>query len=73
MTDKPTYEELEKRVKELEISEAKFKRAEMALQESEEKYRTLFNMESDALALIEIETGQMLEVNKAFIELLWIQ
>lgn len=39
------------------------------LKESEEQYRTLFNMESDALALIEIETGDMLDVNTAFIEL----
>jgi len=45
------------------------KQAEEALRESEKKYRTLFDMESDALALIEIETGNMLEVNKAFIEL----
>ncbi len=44
-------------------------RAEEALRESEEKYRTLFDIESDALALIEIETGKMLDVNKAFIEL----
>jgi PAS domain S-box-containing protein len=50
-----------------DISERK--RTEEALKENEEKYRTLFNMESDALALIEIETGRMLEVNKAFIKL----
>ena len=45
------------------------KATEEALRENEKKYRTLFNMESDALALIEIETGKMLEVNKAFIDL----
>lgn len=45
------------------------KKAEQALRESEEKYRILFDLESDALALIEIETGNMLHVNKAFIEL----
>ncbi len=45
------------------------KRTEEALRENEKKYRTLFNMESDALALIDIETGNMLEVNKAFIDL----
>ncbi len=38
------------------------------MRESEEKYRTLFDMLSDALALIEIETGNMLDVNKTFIE-----
>lgn len=39
------------------------------LEESEEQYRTLFDMESDALALIDLETGNMLDVNTAFIEL----
>ena len=43
------------------------KRTEEALRENEEKYRTLFDMESDALALIELDTGRMLEVNKAFV------
>ncbi len=45
------------------------KQAEEALRESEKKYRTLFDMESDAIALIDVETGNMLEVNKAFISL----
>ena len=45
------------------------KRAEESLRESEEKYRTLFDMESDALALMDIETGDMLDVNQAFIDL----
>ena len=44
------------------------KRAEESLRESEEKYRTLFDMESDALALMDIETGDMLDVNQAFID-----
>jgi PAS domain S-box-containing protein len=44
-------------------------RAWEELRENEEKYRTLFDMESDAVALIEIETGDMLDVNKAFVEL----
>ncbi len=43
MSEKPTYEELEQRVKELEKESAKLKRAERALQESEEKYRLLVN------------------------------
>ena len=45
------------------------KNAEAALRDTMEKYRTLFDLESDALALIEIETGNMLEVNRAFVEL----
>ncbi len=41
------------------------KRAEGALKESEEKYRQLFEMESDAIFLIENSTGTILEVNQA--------
>lgn len=39
------------------------------LRKRDEQYRSLFDMVSDALALIEIETGKILDVNKAFIEL----
>jgi PAS domain S-box-containing protein len=41
------------------------KRAEDALRESEERYRQLFEMESDAIFLIDNETGQILEANRA--------
>lgn len=48
---------------------SKIKGIESELRESVEKYRILFDLVSDALALIEIETGNMLEVNKAFVDL----
>ena len=41
MTEKPTYEELEKRIQELAHVEDKFKRAEEALQEREDRYRAV--------------------------------
>jgi PAS domain S-box-containing protein len=41
------------------------KQAEDALRESEEKYRQLFEMESDAIFLIRKNDGQILEVNAA--------
>ena len=46
-----------------DISERR--RAEAALRESEEKYRQLFEMESDALFLIDNETGRILDANVA--------
>ena len=45
------------------------KQAQNALLENEEKYRKLFDMESDALVLVDIETGELLDVNRAFIKL----
>ena len=49
MGEKPTYEELEQRVKELENEAFERKRAEEALRESEEQYRTLFENASEAI------------------------
>jgi PAS domain S-box-containing protein len=41
------------------------KRAEEALRESEERYRQLFELESDAIFLIDNVTGRILEANSA--------
>jgi len=45
------------------------KQIEAKLRESEEKYHQLFNMESDAIFLIENETGRILEANQAAVAL----
>ena len=42
---------------------------EQALTESEERYRQFFELESDALVLVENETGRVLEVNAAAVRL----
>ena len=42
MSEKPTYEQLEQRVRELEKAESERKQAEKALQESEQKFRSIF-------------------------------
>jgi PAS domain S-box-containing protein len=41
------------------------KEAEVALRESEERYRQLFELESDALFLVDNESGRILEANAA--------
>ena len=69
MAAKPTYEELEQRIKELEKLEAERKQADEALRESEEKYRHLFEMESDAIFLVRNSDGQILAVNTAGVKL----
>jgi PAS domain-containing protein len=49
MAEKPTYEELEQRIQEFEQAEFKRKRTEKALQESEERYRSLVELFPEAI------------------------
>jgi PAS domain S-box-containing protein len=45
------------------------KKAEESLQESENKYRHLFSAESDAIMIFDAETFQMIDINKACLDL----
>ena len=45
------------------------KQAEEALQESESKFRSFFDLSPQAVARIDFETGQMVDVNQKFCEL----
>ncbi|HEA68912.1 MAG TPA: PAS domain S-box protein, partial [Desulfobacterales bacterium] len=65
MAKKPTYEELEQRIKELEKESDERKRAEEALRKSEEKYRDLFENGSDLLCFHDLE-GNLIDTNLAF-------
>lgn len=55
---------LRQRVAELEASEAKRRRVEEALRESEEKYRTLFDNANDAIFLADMKTHKILDANR---------
>jgi len=51
------------------IDTSERKRAEEALRESEEKYRQLFLTESDALVLLYTDTGEIIDVNDAMLDM----
>ncbi len=52
MADKPTYEELEQRVKKFEKAESERKKAEEALRESEERLRSRLTAFSNTAAVV---------------------
>lgn len=53
MPEKPTYEELEKRVRELEKADNDRRRTEAALRESREKYRLLVENQTDLVVKVD--------------------
>ena len=64
MTEKPTYKELEERIKDLERESVEQKRAEKALKENEQKYRHLIESILDAVCEFDLE-GKITYVNEA--------
>ena len=69
MTKKPTYEELEQRVKELGKEAGKCKEIEDALRKSEEKYRTVLEASPDPIVVYDME-GKVIYFNHAFTHVL---
>ena len=67
MAGKPTYEEMERKVKELEKEVVDCKATERAFQETLEKYRVVFETAKDAI-FISDETGRFVDVNQAVCE-----
>lgn len=70
MTRKPTYEDLEKRIRFLEEESIKGKRAEEALRESEEKYRTLVEQANEAIIIA--QNGLFVFANRRMSDLLGV-
>ena len=63
MTKKPTYEELEQRVEEVEKESLERRRVEQTLLESEQLYHTLFDQAADSIVLVEAEILAVLGFN----------
>jgi PAS domain S-box-containing protein len=63
MTPKPTYEELEKRIQQLEQSEKKAK-------QSDERYRLAFQTSPDAINLNRASDGMYLDCNEGFAKIM---
>jgi PAS domain S-box-containing protein len=64
MSNKPTYEELENRIKELELNADKQEQVEDALLESEKKYKTLVNTSTEGIQLTDLD-GRIIFSNPA--------
>ena len=65
MPDKPTYEELEKRIRELEKSNLQLKQAEEELRESEALFRSLFERHAAVQLVIDPENGKIIDANNS--------
>jgi PAS domain S-box-containing protein len=63
MSHKPTYEELEKKVQELE-------RVELEGMQTEEELSQIFSMSLDPICIADINTATFIKVNPAFTEIL---
>jgi len=68
MTETSSYKTLKQSIKELQREAAELRRADEAIWEGEEKYRTLFDESRDAIYITTRE-GKFLDVNRAMLEL----
>ena len=63
MREKPTYEELEQRVRELETAQSHWKRTEAALRESEERHRRISELSTDYFYILNIEDFENISID----------
>ena len=69
MNSKPTYEELEQKIKRLEQESAKSKGVEEALRENEERFRLTFQTSPDSININRLEDGMYIDINEGFTRL----
>jgi PAS domain-containing protein len=65
MAEKPSYEELEQRIKELENGTLTPKQSEEALHRSTGRFRRLFEQASDAFFIHDFNNGKIIDANKS--------
>jgi PAS domain S-box-containing protein len=70
MGRKPTYEELEQSVKDIEQEAHESTRTDEALRESESRYRRLFETAQDGILILDAGTGQITDANPFLLEIL---
>ena len=66
---KPTYEELEQRIRNLEEESVRGKRVEEALRENEERFRLTFQTSPDSININRLEDGMYVDINEGFTRL----
>ena len=64
MIHKPTYEELEQRIKALEVEAVRRKEAEAELRKSEARYADLYDNAPDMYVSVDAETALILQCNQ---------
>jgi PAS domain S-box-containing protein len=69
MSEKPTYEELEKRVLELEKAELERKRAEDLLKDKIYRWRIMLEQSRDGIVVLD-QNGKVYEANKRYADML---
>ena len=66
MPEKPTYEELEQRVRELEKAASERIKSEDALRNTQKLFRALYEQAPVGIAIIDSRTGKFLDINDAY-------
>ena len=66
MSDKPTYEELERRIREMERAQSEYKRIGNKLKEGERRFSIFFHNSPAAMAMTTLDDNRLFEVNKAW-------